>query len=124
MRIGGWEIGDRTAGYRHPGTHALRPRGAGRPGAHTPTAAGDPMPEALPGRDFVASGRLMSYSPTRSSPRKPAICRDGIARGTGAADHSVEEPAGFESVATVKTTKGLRLIGPPSVLVRTGEVIR
>jgi len=83
----------------------------------------------LPGvhayRELVEAGGLMSYGPSYAGMhRRAAYFVDRILKGTKPADLPVERPARFELVLNQKAAKALGLTIPPSVMIRTTEVIQ
>ncbi len=75
-------------------------------------------------RAYVAAGGLMAYGPIFDDMvRRAAALADKILKGTRPADIPVEQPMRFELVINMKTSKGLGITFPPSILVRADEVI-
>jgi putative tryptophan/tyrosine transport system substrate-binding protein len=87
-------------------------------------AAKHRLPAVYSGRDFVASGGLISYGPDRIDPsRRAASYVDRILKGEKPADLPVQAPTKYELVVNLKTAKTLGLEVPPTVLARADEVI-
>jgi putative ABC transport system substrate-binding protein len=83
----------------------------------------------LPGvhayRELVESGGLMSFGPSYAGMhRRAAYDVDRILKGSKPSDLPVEQPAKFELVINLKTTKALGLTIPPSFLLRADQVIQ
>ena len=82
------------------------------------------LPAVFPGRDYVLSGALVSYSADFVDQfRRAAEYVDRIFRGEKPADLPVQAPTKYELVINLKTAKALGLKVPPSVLARADEVI-
>jgi len=67
----------------------------------------------------------MSYAPKLPDLyRRAATYVDKILKGAKPADLPVEQPTRFELVINMKTAKALGLTFPPSILIRTDQVIQ
>lgn len=87
-------------------------------------AAKHRLPAMCPWSEFAESGGLMAYSPNRTEMyRRSATFVDKILKGAKPADLPVEQPTKFELVINMKTAKALGLTIPPSLLLRTDQVI-
>jgi putative ABC transport system substrate-binding protein len=87
-------------------------------------AAATRLPTIFQIRENVIAGGLMSYGPSLPELfRRAAAYVDKILKGTRPADLPVEQPATFELVINLKTTKALGLTIPPSFLLRADQVI-
>lgn len=76
-------------------------------------------------KEYVESGGLMSYGPSRDEPqRRIAVYVDKILKGAKPADLPVELPMKFEMVINLKAAKQIGLTIPPNVLVRADKVIK
>jgi putative ABC transport system substrate-binding protein len=76
------------------------------------------------GREWTASGGLLSYGPYLDSMfQRLAEYVDRIARGMKPSELPIEQPAAFELVINLKTARALELAIPASILARANEVI-
>ena len=75
-------------------------------------------------RSTVEDGGLMSYgSSAREHVRRAAVFVDRILKGAKPADLPIEQPTKFELVINLKTAKQLGVTIPPSVRLRTDQLI-
>jgi putative ABC transport system substrate-binding protein len=82
------------------------------------------LPVIASWREFVASGALLSYGPSRIlEAKRLAGYVQKVLNGEKAADLPIEQPVKFELVINLKTAKALGLTVPPSLLGRADEVI-
>ena len=82
-------------------------------------------PSAVPGREMVEAGGLMSYEAILSDQLvRMATYIDRILRGAKPADLPVEQPTRFEMVINLKTARSLGLKIPQALLLRADEVIQ
>jgi putative ABC transport system substrate-binding protein len=82
------------------------------------------LPVIASWREFVASGALLSYGPSRIfEAKRLAGYVQKVLDGEKPADLPIELPVKFEIVINLKTAKTLGLTVPPSLLARADEVI-
>ena len=82
------------------------------------------LPVIASWREFVASGALLSYGPSRIFEAKRLVGYvQKVLNGEKPADLPIEQPVKFELVINLKTAKALGLTVPPSLLGRADDVI-
>jgi len=82
------------------------------------------MPTIYNGKEYLASGGLLSYGPNYSDLfRRSAEFVDKILRGAKPGEVPVEQPVKFDLVINLTSAKALNLIVPPTLLARADEVI-
>jgi len=82
------------------------------------------VPAVYPHSSYARDGGLLSYEPDLAdSFRGAATYVDHILRGAKPGDLPVQFPTKFEMVVNLKPAKALGLAVPPSILLRTDEVI-
>jgi putative ABC transport system substrate-binding protein len=82
------------------------------------------LPVIASWREFVASGALLSYGPSRIfEAKRLAGYVQKVLNGAKPADLPIEQPVKFELVINLKTAKALGLTVPPSLLGRADEVV-
>jgi putative ABC transport system substrate-binding protein len=82
------------------------------------------LPVIASWREFVASGALLSYGPSRIfEAKRLAGYVQKVLNGEKPADLPIEQPVKFELVINLKTAKALGLTVPPSLLGRADEVL-
>ena len=85
-------------------------------------AARNNVPAVYPNSFQVREGGLLSYRDVTDN-RAAATYVDRILRGEKPGDLPVQFPTKFEMAVNLKTAKGLGLALPPSILLRTTEVV-
>jgi putative ABC transport system substrate-binding protein len=73
---------------------------------------------------FARAGGLLSYGPMPEHQQRLPAQIDKILRGAKPADLPVEQPTKFELAINLNTARALRLMIPPSLLVRANDVIK
>jgi len=87
-------------------------------------AAARRLPTCVWVRELVEAGAFMSYGvDQRAIARRVAVYVDRILKGEKPAGMPVEQPTTFEMIINLKTAKALGLTIPPSILLRTDQVI-
>ena len=87
-------------------------------------AARNNVPAVYYSSDFASEGGLLSYGPDQvDTARRAATYVDRLLRGAKPGDLPVQLPVKYEMVLNRKTAKALGLAIPPSILLRTDEVI-
>jgi putative ABC transport system substrate-binding protein len=82
------------------------------------------LPVIASWREFVASGGLLSYGPSRIfEATRIAGYVEKVFKGAKPADLPIEQPVKFELVINLKTAKAIGLTIPESFLLRADEVI-
>jgi putative ABC transport system substrate-binding protein len=82
------------------------------------------LPVMYSAREFVDVGGLMSYGPNLQALfRRAANYVDRILKGATPGDLPIEQPTKFELVINMKTAKALGLTIPPSLLLRSDQLI-
>ena len=82
------------------------------------------LPVIASWREYVASGALVSYGPSRIFEAKRLVGYvQKVLNGAKPADLPIEQPVKFELVINLKTAKALGLTVPPSVVARADELI-
>jgi putative ABC transport system substrate-binding protein len=77
------------------------------------------------GRDYAASGSLMSYSVNFDDLfRQAAVYVDRILRGANPAETPVEQPSRYELILNLKTARALGIEVPRALLLRADVVIQ
>jgi len=83
------------------------------------------LPSIFPSNVYIQAGGLMSYGPNIAATfQRAAYFVDRILKGAKPADLPVEQPTRFELAINLRTARALGLTIPPSVLIRTDQVIQ
>jgi putative ABC transport system substrate-binding protein len=87
-------------------------------------AADSRLPAVYATRDYVEAGGLMGYGPcVPCNFKRSATYIADIFKGAKPAEMPVQQPAKFDTLINFKTAKALKIDVPPSILLRTDEVI-
>jgi putative ABC transport system substrate-binding protein len=87
-------------------------------------AAQNHVPAVYTGAELARDGGLLSYGPDEvDSWRRAATYVDRILRGAKPGDLPVQLPVKYEMAVNLKTAKALGLAVPPSILLRSDEMI-
>jgi putative tryptophan/tyrosine transport system substrate-binding protein len=87
-------------------------------------AARHKLPSFYGAREFVDEGGLMSYGENlRTAYHHAAYYVSKVVHGAKPGDIPVEQPTKFELVVNMKTAKALGITIPPSVILRTDDMI-
>jgi putative ABC transport system substrate-binding protein len=82
------------------------------------------LPVIASWREFVSSGALLSYGPSRIFEAKRLVGYvQKVLNGAKPGDLPIEQPVKFELVINLKTAKALGLAVPPTLLAQADEVI-
>jgi putative ABC transport system substrate-binding protein len=82
------------------------------------------LPVIASWREFVSSGALLSYGPSRIFEAKRLVGYvQKVLNGAKPGDLPIEQPVKFELVINLKTAKALGLAVPPALLAQADEVI-
>jgi putative ABC transport system substrate-binding protein len=82
------------------------------------------LPSTYAAREWSEGGGLVSYGPSFEDLfRRAATYVDKILKGAQPADLPVEQPTKFDLVINLKTAKALGLTIPPSLLLRSDQII-
>jgi putative ABC transport system substrate-binding protein len=88
-------------------------------------AARSRLPAMYEYREWVSTGGLMAYGPSRSAIwYRAAQYVDKILKGAKPADLPVEQPREFDFVINLKTAQALGLTIPQHVLLQATEIIQ
>jgi putative ABC transport system substrate-binding protein len=82
------------------------------------------LPGMYPDSQYVEAGGLMSYAANFSDlHRRTATVVDKILKGARPADLPIQQPTTFELAINLRTAKMLGLTIPPSLLLRTDQIL-
>jgi putative ABC transport system substrate-binding protein len=87
-------------------------------------AAASRLPAVYVTRDYVEAGGLLGYGAcVPCNFKRSATYIADIFKGAKPAEMPVQQPAKFDTLINLKTAKALKIDVPPSILLRTDEVI-